>query len=116
MSNNIQIGAFSLKRSDEKAIFTNFLKQSENLADSDDLKRTQFIIKMKNGSSKVFTYTDENLDDKIQNFLSGKDAKKQFKRLMKKLSQNNSVSFTTSTKGIVLKHNKNGSMDLEELN
>jgi len=115
MSNNIQIGSLSLKRSDDEAVFTKFFNESKNLADSDDLKKSQFKIVMINGSSMVFTHTDENLDDKVQSFITGKLAKKQFQRLAKKLCQNNSVSFTTTTKGIVLKNNKSGSMDLEEL-
>jgi len=115
MSNNIQIGSMSLKRSDDEAIFTKFFNESKNLADSDDLKKSQFKIVTIKGSSMVFTITDENLDEKVQSFLSGKLAKKQFQRLAKKLCQNNSVSFTTTGKGIVLKHNKNGQMDLEEL-
>ena len=115
MSRNIQIGSLGVIRSDDEAFFTKFFNESKKLADSDDLKKSQFKIVMKNGSSKVFTHTDENLDKKINSFLSGKDARKQFKRLVQKLMANNSVSFTTETKGIVMKHNKSGLMDLEEL-
>lgn len=115
MSRNIQIGALGTIRSDDTAFFTKFFNESKKLADSDDLKKSQFRIVTIKGSSMVFTLTDENLDDKVQSFLSGKLAKKQFQRLAKKLCQNNSVSFTTTGKGIVLKHNKNGSMDLEEI-
>jgi hypothetical protein len=115
MSRNIQIGALGTIRSDDEAFFTKFFNESKKLADSDDLKKSQFKIVTIKGSSMVFTITDENLDEKVHNFLSGKLAKKQFQRLAKKLCQNNSVSFTTTGKGIVLKHNKDGQMDLEEL-